>query len=130
MVLKLVALKLVAVAEQNESVCPPLRSHLTTFCSSPRSAAIWISLGRGSGELIAARGRSEPLAQRIRLAPPASVPALVRAALPWAPPAAAESRSANCSEWKPACNRGGRQRKISEIACIGAYDNVKSQLLA
>ena len=36
--------------------------------------------GSDAGELIAARGGSEPLAPRIRVAPPASVPPLVRAA--------------------------------------------------
>ena len=40
----------------------------------------WISLGSDAGELIAARGRSEPLAPRVREAPPASVQSLVRAA--------------------------------------------------
>ena len=37
-------------------------------------------MGSDAGELIAARGRSEPLAPRVRVAPPASVPPLVRAA--------------------------------------------------
>ena len=55
----------------------------------------WISLGSDAGELIAARGRSVPLAPRIRVAPPASVPPLVRAAPPLG--AAAESRSAKTS---------------------------------
>ena len=71
-------------------------SHLTTFCSSPRCADRVMSLGSEAGELIAARGRSEPLAPRIRVVPPASVPPLVRAAPALgAPPA--ESRSAKPS---------------------------------
>jgi hypothetical protein len=32
-----------------------LRSHLITFCISPRFAARWISKGRGAGELIVAQ---------------------------------------------------------------------------
>ena len=85
---------------KNAPTCPPLRSHLTTFCSSPRSADRLISLGSDAGELIAARGRSEPLAPRIRVAPPASVPPLVRAAPALgAPPA--ESRSAKPSKAQP-----------------------------
>eukprot|EP00964_Phaeocystis_antarctica_P046383 scaffold26790_cov58-Phaeocystis_antarctica.AAC.4 len=36
------------------STGPPLRTHLTTFCTSPRSADRWISMGRGAGEFIAA----------------------------------------------------------------------------
>eukprot|EP00964_Phaeocystis_antarctica_P022397 scaffold12431_cov58-Phaeocystis_antarctica.AAC.4 len=40
-------------AEQNASTGPSLRSHLTTFCSSPRSADRKISLGSGAGALSA-----------------------------------------------------------------------------
>eukprot|EP00964_Phaeocystis_antarctica_P126346 scaffold90061_cov66-Phaeocystis_antarctica.AAC.12 len=40
----------------SSSTSPPLRSHLTTFCSLPRNVARTISTGTESGELIAARG--------------------------------------------------------------------------
>merc|ERR1712028_43734 len=86
------------------SIAPPLRSHLTTFCSSPRSADRWISSGSGAGELIAARARPVPLAPRTRVAPPASVPPLVRAAPPLG--AAAESRSARRRERRQPATRG------------------------
>eukprot|EP00964_Phaeocystis_antarctica_P109914 scaffold74319_cov72-Phaeocystis_antarctica.AAC.2 len=39
------------VAGQSASISPPLRSHLTTFCSSPRLANSNISSGREVGEL-------------------------------------------------------------------------------
>eukprot|EP00964_Phaeocystis_antarctica_P058830 scaffold34901_cov62-Phaeocystis_antarctica.AAC.2 len=92
------------VVGRSASTSPPLRSHLTTFCSSPRCADRWISLGSGAGELIAARGRSVPLALRIRVAPPASVQPLVRAAPPLG--AAAESRSGKPSRAR-SLQRGG-----------------------
>ena len=93
------------MTEQSASTSPPLRSHLTTFCSSPRCADRWISLGSGVEELIAARRRSSPLAPRIRVAPPASVQPLVRAAPPLG--AAAESRSGKPSRAR-SLQGGGR----------------------
>eukprot|EP00964_Phaeocystis_antarctica_P077654 scaffold48221_cov51-Phaeocystis_antarctica.AAC.8 len=69
------------VAERSASIGPPLRSHLTTFCSSPRCANRWISKGRarGVGELIAAGhvGRPDLRASSRSCAPP----------LTWAPSA-------------------------------------------
>eukprot|EP00321_Phaeocystis_globosa_P008258 CAMPEP_0118821494 /NCGR_PEP_ID=MMETSP1162-20130426/8501_1 /TAXON_ID=33656 /ORGANISM="Phaeocystis Sp, Strain CCMP2710" /LENGTH=71 /DNA_ID=CAMNT_0006751957 /DNA_START=64 /DNA_END=279 /DNA_ORIENTATION=- len=68
-------------------------------------------MGSDAGELIAARGRSEPLAPRIRVAPPASVPPLVRAA----PALGAAGRVAQReAEQSPACN-GGKQRTVSHL---------------
>eukprot|EP00964_Phaeocystis_antarctica_P010229 scaffold5613_cov69-Phaeocystis_antarctica.AAC.2 len=63
--------------EQSASTGPPLRNHLTTFCSSPRSADRKISSGSGAGELIAARRRSTPPAILTRVASPASEQPLV-----------------------------------------------------
>eukprot|EP00964_Phaeocystis_antarctica_P031699 scaffold17927_cov67-Phaeocystis_antarctica.AAC.3 len=88
----------------NASASPPLRSHLTTFCSSPRCADWWTSSGSDAGELIAARGRSVPLARRSRVAPPASLQPLVRAAPPLG--AAAQSRSGKPSRAR-SLQRGG-----------------------
>jgi len=56
----------------------------------------------------ARQGRSEPLAPRIRVAPPASVPPLVRAAPALGVAGRVAQREA---EQKPACN-GGRQLKL------------------
>ncbi len=93
-----------AVVLQSAPTSPPFRSHLTTFCSSPRCADRWISRGRGTGELTAARARPGSLAPRTRVAPPASVQPLMRAAL--ALGAAAESCAAKTSRLQPATETG------------------------
>ena len=96
------------VVGQSASTSAPLRSHLTTFCSSPRSAAWWISSGRGAGELIAARGRSEPLGHGFGWPHPRACRPSCAPPLPW------PSRAA----WKPAqssaCN-GGSQRTTNPL---------------
>eukprot|EP00964_Phaeocystis_antarctica_P113155 scaffold77238_cov60-Phaeocystis_antarctica.AAC.1 len=56
-----------SVGKEPTASAPPLRSHLTTRCSSPRCADRMISMGRAAGDLIAARGRAgEIWARRVR----------------------------------------------------------------